>query len=511
MRVEAGKSKESVSSDHLETAALQQAHLDDVDVSEHQLHMDSDAPMSPQHSTFPSSTLKNAHCSCCPDDSDKGSDDRTRLDHTQTDSALFTQMELLHQECQEKEALINKLSKQLADWEVLHAQFQENEKLNHQYLEALQAAESTIAYLTACNLGSQGGFSPHTNSYTGPDSVGSDAALYHKCMELQKGLQEKEELNHHLIELLNMSEKVIASPDFQEKNPETSVLCSRIEMALEQVNASLHRQSPRGGFETTEKTIQGLQHADSLQEALLDQTRLNVEPQEKLSTVAAAPQHRHESNNAHQNGRYSRQMAAKEQQLEMGGPDNVSLNQEVTKVLMKCLSAAESAVASLTAHCTNICSLASGRSSQASPDMQMNLDKLQRALQERKELGDPTQSFTKSSSNQGELHQELHCNLCQLYKVFSDNCQRISELQASIQEEKCHREEIKDHSTMPDGKGLPPSVQVQLETLHKALREKKKACKSLEEKLATALTNTSSLDNAQKGEIMHFEVQSFFF
>lgn len=495
--MEADKSKESVSSDHLKIDALQHPHLDDVYGSDQQLHTDSDAPMSPQHGTFPSSILKYAHCSCSPEDSGKGSDNRTRLDHTQTDSALFSQMELLHQECQEKEALINKLNKQLADWEELLAQFQEKEKLNHQYVEALQAAESTIAYLTACNLDSQGGFGSHTNSCTGPDSVGYDAALYSRCIELQKGLQQKEELNHHLIELLNMSEKVITSSDCQEKNPETSDLCSRIEKALQQVNASSDRQSPRGGFGTMEDAIQEQRHADCLQD--------------KLRAVDAAAQHCYESNGADQNGKCSRQIAANKQQLEWGGPDTVSLNQEMTKVLMKCLSAAESAVASLAAHCTNISSLASSRSSQISPDMQMNLDKLQRALQERKELGDPTQSFTKSSGNQsaascetqGQLHQELHSNLGLLYKVFSDNYQRISELQTSIQEEKCRREESKDHRTVPDAKGLPPSVQLQLETLHKALREKKKAYKSLEEKLATALTNTSSLENVQKGKITY--------
>ncbi|XP_073333749.1 CDK5 regulatory subunit-associated protein 2 isoform X4 [Pagrus major] len=498
----------------VESSSSKHFHLDAVYGSDQQLHEDSDSAMSPEHSTSPSSTLRHEHRSGSPVGSDKESEARTTLDHTQDDSALFTQLELLHQECQEKEALINKLSEQLADWEELHAQLQEKDRLNRQYVEALQAAESTIAYLTACSLDSQGGFGSQTSSCMGPGCVGSDAALHSRCMELQKALQEKEELNNQFIELLNMAEKAITSSDSQEKNPESSDLCLKIETVLQQVNSSSSRQSPRGSSGSTEDSVQELQrHADSLQEALWEQNRLNAELQEKLRAADAAAQHGFNSNGADQNGKCSRQMAAeslkekesREQQIKMGGSD-VRLNQEMTKVLMNCLSAAESAVASLAAHCTNSSSLASGRSSQSSPDLQINLDKLQRALQERKELGEPSQPSTKSSGNQstaspgtkGQLHQELHDNLCRLYKAFSDHCQRISELQAALQEERGHREESRDHRTTPDAKGLPPSVQVQLETLHKALREKKKACKSLEEKLATALTNTPSPETARK-------------
>ncbi|XP_074472901.1 CDK5 regulatory subunit-associated protein 2 isoform X1 [Sebastes fasciatus] len=508
LRVEASSSRQSVSSDHLKTDALLHLHLDGVYGSDQQLNADSDSPMSPQHSTSPSSTLRYAHRTGGPAGSDKGSETGPTLDHNQDDTAHFIQLELLHQECQEKESLINKLSEQLADWEELHAQLQEKERLNRQYVEALQAAESTIAYLTACSLDSQGGFGSHTSPCTGSGSVGSDSALYSRCMELQKALQEKEELNNQLIELLNMAENAITSTDSQEKIPEISGLCLKIETALQQVNASSNRQSPRGISGGTEDSMQELQrHSDSLQEALWQQNRLNAELQEKLRAADAAARH---GCNSDQNGKCSTQIAAlkekesKEHQWGMGSSDNVSLNQELTKVLMNCLTAAESAVASLAAHCTNTSSLASGRSSQISSDLQMNLDKLQRALQERKELGEPTQPTTKSSGNQptaspgtkGQLHQELHNNLCRLYKAFSDHCQRISELKASLQEERGRREESDVHRTPQDVKGLPPSVQVQLETLHKALREKKKACKSLEEKLATALTSPETAHRA---------------
>ncbi|TDH02189.1 hypothetical protein EPR50_G00170670 [Perca flavescens] len=509
LTVEASGSRQFVSSDHLKADALQHLHLDGVYVSDQQLHADSDTLMSPQHSTSPSSTLRYAHRTGSPVGSDKGSEAGTTLDHTEADSALFTQLELLHQECQEKETLLEKLSEQLADYDELHTQLQEKNRLNRQYVEALQAAESTIAYLTACSLDSQGGFGSHTSPCTGSGSVGSDSALYSRCLELQKALQEKEELNNQLIELLNMAEKAISSTAGQEKIPEISDLCLKIEMALQQVNTSSNSQSPRSVFGGTEDSMQESQrHTDSLQEELWQQNRLNAELQEKLRAADAAVQHSYSD----QNGKCSKQIAAeslkekesKEHQWGMGSSDNVSLNPEMTKVLMNCLSAAESAVASLAAHCTNTSSLVSGRSSQTSPDLQMNLDKLQRALQERKELREPTQLTTKSSSNlsdaspgtKGRLHQELHNNLCRLYKVFNDLYQRISDLQASLQEERGRREESEVHRTVQDAKGLPPSVQVQLETLHKALREKKKACKSLEEKLATALTSPETAQRA---------------
>ncbi|XP_051794463.1 CDK5 regulatory subunit-associated protein 2 isoform X3 [Acanthochromis polyacanthus] len=497
LRVEA--SRESVSYDQQNAHALQHLNLDDVYESDQQLHDESDSPTPHQHSTSPSSTLRNPHRSCSPVGSDKDPGARTSQDHIQVDSALFTQLELLHQECQEKESLINKLSEQLADWEELHAQLQEKDRVNQQYVEALQAAESTIAYLTACSLDSQGGFGSHTGS----GSVGVNVALHGTCMELQKSLQKKEDHNNQLVELLKMAEKALASSDSQEKNPEIRDLCLQIEGALQQEKTSSDRESPRGIFGGTEDSLQELQrHADSLQEALWEQNRLNAELQEKLRAANAAGQH----------GTSSRQMATaaeslKDQSKELHGTiegsDNTSLNEEMIKVLINCFSAAESAIASLAAHCTNTGSLTSGRSSQISSDLQMNLDKLQRALQEREQLGEPIQPTTKSSSVQstvstGTKGQELHQHLCLLYRVFSEHSQKLSEIQASLQEGKGHREESEAHRTVQDAKGLPPNVQAQLEALHKALREKKKACKNLEEKLATALTQTPSSEAARK-------------
>uniref|UniRef100_A0AAQ4QSR4 CDK5 regulatory subunit-associated protein 2/Myomegalin coiled coil domain-containing protein n=1 Tax=Gasterosteus aculeatus aculeatus TaxID=481459 RepID=A0AAQ4QSR4_GASAC len=476
-RVESSSSTPFVS----KTDGLQDLPLDGVYGSDQLLQEDSTA--SPQHSTSQSSTLSNARPVGSPEGSDKNSEGGTTPDHTRADSALFTQLELLHQECQEKETLINNLSEQLANWEELHAQNQEKDRLIRMYVEALQAAESTIAYLTACSLDSQGRFGSSPSS-------GSDSAVHSRCMELQKALQEKEELNKQLLELLDMAGKAITSTNSQERIPGISDLCLKIEAALQEVSASSKRESPRGGSGSTEGSMQELQrHSDSLQEALWQHNRLNAELQEKLRAADAAAQHVYSND---QEGERSRPIAEgslpEREALDSEGGTGSYINQEITTVLMNCLGSAESAVSSLTAHCTNTSCRASDRSSQTNLEFQMNLDKLQRALQERRDLGEAAKPGGNLSSD-GQLPQGLHGNLCRLYKVFNDHHQRICDLQASLQEDRGRREESEVQPTAQDAMGLPPSVQVELETLHKALREKRKTCKSLEEKLATALTS----------------------
>ncbi|KAM6975679.1 LOW QUALITY PROTEIN: CDK5 regulatory subunit-associated protein 2 [Tautogolabrus adspersus] len=483
LRVEGSSSRQSENSDHLRIDALKYLLMDDVCESDQLLLTESDS--SSRGYTYGSSQVET----------DNNSEVGPTMDHTRANSALLTQLELLHQECQEKEALINKFSKQLAEWEELDVQLQEKDSLNRQYVEALQAAESTIAYLTACSLDSQGGFGTQTaGSCTGLGSVGSDAALHSRCMDLQTSLQEKEELNNKLIDLLCMAEKAMASTKSQEENPENCDLSLKIGAALQQVKASSSTQSPRSVFGSTEDSVQELQrHVDSLQESLWEQNRRNAELQEKVRAHDAVT--KYNSSSAVQNAE-----SLKGKELKKSS----DFNQEMTKVLINCFSAAESAIASLATYCTNTSSLASGRSSQTSSDLQSTLENLQKALQERKDLGETTQPPSKSTSNQsaasgtnGEHHQDLHNNIRLLYKVLADQYQRISELQASLQG-KGWKEESKVHRTLQDDKGLPPNVQLQLEALHKALREKKKACKSLEEKLATALSNTSSPETARR-------------
>ncbi|KAM3874007.1 CDK5 regulatory subunit-associated protein 2 [Diretmus argenteus] len=530
LRTESSSSRQSVSqqstqdSDHLKTDALQHRNLDHVYESDQDYPADSDSPRSPQHSTSPSSSLRYTHSSGSPVGSDKGPEARQTLEQTEANSALFTQLELLHQECQEKESLINKLEEQLADWEELRAQLHEKDQLNYQYMEALQAAESTIAYLTACNLDSQGGLGSQVSSGSGSYSVASDAALQSRCMDLQKALQEKEKLNSQLIELLNMAEKAIpslsASPyssDTPENHAAVNEMCSRLEAALQQMNTSLDGKSAGGVLGGSRDCNPELQrHADSLQEALWEQNRLNAELQEQLRAAEAiVVEHSHNNAGASQDGNCSRQTTGESLRKEeskghhrkKGTSGNVSLSHKVmTKCLSDCLSAAEFAVASLTAYCTSTGASTSGRSTQISSDLKQHLDRLQRVLQEREELGgqtEPTQQITKASSNQStawpgtKLPQELHHNLCLLHKAFSDQSQRVSELQASLQEAMGPRGESELQGRVQDAKGLPQSFQAQLETLQKALREKKRACQSLEEKLATALS-IIALQNSSK-------------
>lgn len=243
---------------------------------------------------------------------------------------------------------------------------------------------------------------------------------------------------------------------------------------MQEGSASPSRQSPSGGLAgTSADSSQELQrHADTLQKVLWEQSRINAELQERLRAADDESLKKRDS---------------KEQLVDRDDLDRLKSDREMTKVLIKCLSAAESAVGSLAAHCA---ASTSGRSSEANTDVQMNLDQLHRALQDKSEFGSAA-----GGSRLDEAQQPLHHNLCSLYNVFTSNCQRICELQDSLKEERCRKRESKELRTVSDAKGLPPDVQAQLETLHKALREKKKACKSLEERLATALTNTSTPEN----------------
>ncbi|XP_019738154.1 CDK5 regulatory subunit-associated protein 2 isoform X3 [Hippocampus comes] len=413
-----------------------------------QLHTDADQHSTPdstassQPSAGPSSSCGRAH--------DSGYPDTHTSDDTQDHGALFTQLELLHQECQEKEALINKLSEQLADWEELHAQLQDKERLNSQYVEALQAAESTIAYLTACSLDSQGG----SRQGAAPSDVGSSGT----CLDLQKVLQEKEDINKQLTQLLNLAEKHISFPDSQEKQGEIGDL----RLKIEAVKASINKQNSRGDFGGPE----GSAHKDSSQDELRLSTSTQTAPESLADNELC------------------------DQQGKSGNSDQTSC-QEMTQVLVKCLSSAESVIASLAAACKNTISF-------TNPHLQEHLGNLQRALQKRQELERLTRATQPSSQSEELLDSDLLCNLEMLCKVLNDHSQRISELQASLQEERAHREESEAHAVLSDTKGLAPSVQAQLEALHKALREKKKACKNLEEKLATAQSTPSMNNVAQK-------------
>ncbi|XP_061764194.1 CDK5 regulatory subunit-associated protein 2 isoform X13 [Nerophis ophidion] len=425
-----------------------------------QLFLNSDSTMSSQPSTCPSSSHGPAYDSGCPA--------THTLDNTQDSCALFTQLELLHQECQEKETLIRKLSEQLADWQELRAQLQEKERLNRQYMEALQAAESTIADLTACSLDIQGEFGTHTSMGTASGCGDSEATFCGRCIDLQKALREKENLNNHLTQLLNMAEKLILSSDSQEKQSEIRDLCFEIEA----VNVASNTQSSSGVSEGTDGSSHELQpHSLSIQdEVLCDQDRLNSA---EINSISAQMM----------SGSF------KEKELRDIEVAQGCLDKEMTKVLAKCLSLTESVITYLAAHCAN--------GSLTTVDLQAHLDNLQNALQERQELERLTQTAQPSSAALTEPHPALYCSLQLLFKVFAERSQRICELQASLQVERACGEQNEAHAVVLDAKGLPPSVQAQLEALHKALREKKKTCKNLEEKLAS-VTMTPSPNTTQR-------------
>ncbi|RVE65985.1 hypothetical protein OJAV_G00122060 [Oryzias javanicus] len=460
-------SSQTVNSEQQETDT-QQSNLDDLFGLERLTAPDS--PSALHQNTSPSSTLQWTQRSCSPSESHGESETRG---HAHSDSTLLAQLELLHQECQEKEVLINKLNEQLADWEELHAQLQEKERLNQQYTSALQAAQSTIAYLTACSLDSQAGFSSHAGS-----ASSFDASLQKRCTELQQAVQEKEELNNQLMELLEMKEKASSSPHSEDKTGKSCRNDSGITGASGDSFSELQR------------------HADSLQRTLLEQTRLNAELQEQLRVAKAAAPPGASTDDVGPNGPLSGVNAMSADSLEEDAkedPDSSEdfsktvLDEKMFKVMLNCLTAAESAVASLAAHCAN-----ADLSSQINPDLQASLDTLQKSLQDKQQLN----QSTSCSFVTGMEGQKLHQDLWLLYKVFSDHTCRISDLQASLQEERAHKRQDGALGTPQEAKGLPPNVQVQLEALHKALREKKTTCKTLEEKLAAALT--ASPETARK-------------
>ncbi|XP_016894041.1 CDK5 regulatory subunit-associated protein 2 isoform X4 [Cynoglossus semilaevis] len=483
VRVEASSSTQPVNFEPLRTDEAQQLHLDEAWGSDQQLQKDSDLTNLLEQIT----PLDNA----------------SELQHNEVDSPLPNQVELLHQECQEKDSLIHKLNEQLSDLEKLHSHLQDKEQ---QYVEALQAAESTIAYLTACSLDNQ--VASHISAGAGPASIGSGAVLHSNCVDVQKAEQDKEQLNNQLIELLSEVEKTITFPDNQENNPEVSYLCLKIRDILNQANSLLITEST-ADVENMDCGLDDLQQrVEYLQEALKKQNMINAELKERLRVKDATEQQGHNNDSVGCEVNNLEQMAEEQESDNhhdsTGSSCNSNINQDMTKVLMNCFSATASAIASLTEHCTNSKTSAPVKSSFVKTDLQKSLDHLQEALQEKEILKKSTFSipdpgfnyFSALYETKADHCRDPHQNICILFEVFTDLSHRIAELQTNLRVERGCREESETRRTVQDGKGLPPDVQLQLETLHKALREKKKACKNLEEKLATALTSPETASRA---------------
>ncbi|KAJ0012979.1 hypothetical protein NQD34_017313, partial [Periophthalmus magnuspinnatus] len=378
--------------------------------------------------------------------SDSSSEVKQTSCSTPPDVPLATQLELLQQQCQDKEALISELHENLADLKELQTQLQEKERLILQYTEALQAAETTIAYLTACSLDSQGAL--------GSDLSGSNATLQNKCIELEHALDEKEEYICELTELLHEADKVLNSSKSHGSNHGTSALDIK---AVLQRNPYSKKQSEDDLSGSSHELPPNAETADSV-------VRDDDDSYENDDSSSKTPSDQFETIGSHMSDSQKR----------------------IVVVLMNCLNATKSAIASLTAHCTD-------SSSVTSTELQTCLDKLKSAFNEKETLGDITQfsietnnAECSSSPQSKDQHQQgPHHNLQILYELFSSFQQKLSDLQASQKSSDVQR-------PLQNTKALPPNVQNQIETLHKELREKRKICKNLEEKLATAQSKTPS-------------------
>ncbi|KAK3524591.1 hypothetical protein QTP70_029906 [Hemibagrus guttatus] len=450
-------------------------------------------------------------------------------------SELLSQLELLNQECQEKEELISKLQFQMQNGEELQAELQEKERLNDQYLEALHAAESTIAYLTACNLDSESGL--------GQPSMGSDLSLQRQCTELQRVVQEKDQLNIQLLECLNTAEAAIASLTSADQ-PESSfsgqndpqALCERLEFLLNQIKALQEQKNastdtpkellcPDGG-----STSDLQRQAETLQESLLQQCRLNAELQEKLRTAEETIGKLCAQHNSTANG----------QDLNCShkctSPQEDMINEyeegqhRLAACLSECIFAAEQAVGSLADYNSRADQLLHGPEILTNTELEQNLDRLQKALLERDrfvnsgstdishstivgpfqhkpvphtlQISGAAQQKTSTPISQGQQKQEqqkisetwdpdqsgsphlnLHKNLTMIVQIFKQHALKFWELEEALK--------------VKGGSGLKHEDVAQLESLQKALKEKQKMCQKLEEKLASA-ESIIALQNSSK-------------
>ncbi|XP_055010194.1 CDK5 regulatory subunit-associated protein 2 isoform X3 [Boleophthalmus pectinirostris] len=373
---------------------------------------------------------------------------------TLPDVPSATQLEILQQQCQDKEVLISELHEKLADLKELQTQLQEKERLNLQYTEALQAAESTIAYLTACSLDSQGAL--------GSNLSGSNATLQNKCIELKHALNEKVEYICELTELLQEADTVSNSSKSNGPNHDITDLDIKAVLQRNACSKKQNQDDLSGSSNELPSNAQWDSNSAVLTKILQTADSVGRDGQNDSSNKTPS------------------------EQFEAIGSHMSDSQKRIVVVLMNCLNATKSAIASLTAHCTN-------SSSVTSTELQTCLDKLKKAFNEKETLGDitllsiETSDAECSSSPQmkDQCPQGPHHNLQVLYEVFSSLQQKMLELQASQKSSDGQR-------PLQNTKALPPNVQNQIETLHKELREKRKICKNLEEKLATAQSKTPS-------------------
>ncbi|XP_017540970.1 CDK5 regulatory subunit-associated protein 2 isoform X3 [Pygocentrus nattereri] len=442
------------------------------------------------------------------------------------ESELLTQLELLNQECQEKEELISRLQLQRKDWERLEAELQERDKLNSQYREALEAAESTIAYLTACSLDTESGL--------GQSGSGSDSTLQRQCEMLQRALQEKDQLNAQLLECLNTAEAAIASLTTSDRPESPSrlypsqgdpqELSDRLEGLLNQIKAlQEHKDAFTGAAEKLSCPDEGSavesdlqRQAESLQESLLRQCRLNAELQEKLRSAEETITKLSSNANTPKQSSIAKGLE-EEEVLEEG-------QSRLIACLSECILAAEQAVESVANFCSKYSQPSHG--SEFNTEVEQNLHRLLQAFLERDQYGVPdTADLIQSSiagppqnksvqhtlqiidaglqktstpisqgqQNQngltslwnhnltetlcagqaGSTHLNLHKNLLVLLQLIKERAQKIQELEKQLKDEQ--RRALREQ--------VGVKTEEAQESLMKILKDKQKVCQNLEEKL----------------------------
>ncbi|KAF7696828.1 hypothetical protein HF521_005246 [Silurus meridionalis] len=442
-------------------------------------------------------------------------------------SELLSQLELLNQECQEKEELISQLQFQMQNWEGLQAELQEKKRLNAQYLEALHAAKSTIAYLTACNLDSESGL--------GQSGLASNSSLQQQCTEPQRVVQEKDQFNVQLLEFLNTAEVAIASltsfnqpESFSSRQNDPQALCERLEGLLSQMKA-LQKQGKSSASTPKElhlpdgNSVSELQRqAETLQESLLQQCRLNPELQEKFRTTEETITKMFAQRNSPTNDQelICNHKATSPQEETIH--EHEKNQHRLVACLLEYILAAEQTAGSLADYGSRSDQLLHGSDSLPNTELEQNLNRLQKAVLERDRVWPPgstdmshstivdplqhkpvlqisgaAQQKTSTPIPQGQQkqgqqniletwdpdqsgspHPNLYKSLTLLVQIVKQHAQKVWELAEALK--------VKKVQGFKAAGELNPESVAQLESLQKALKEKQKMCQKLEEKLASA-------------------------
>ncbi|KAJ8260514.1 hypothetical protein COCON_G00162370 [Conger conger] len=437
--------------------------------------------------------------------------------HAGSDAALRSQLELLHGECQDQEQVIARLEERAAESGELQAALLQKERLCRELGEALQAAESTIAYLTACNLDSQG-----------REHQAHDSELQAQFGQLQQALQEKDDLNQQLLERLHVAESSLASLGAFTVDAAALTACTDPQELARQLQRALQPSSrPSAQPPANTETVEDLQvrdpdvhrQIDHLQEALWEQSRLNAELQERLRAAEqsthrdGAPNPGSDHSGQGEQPRKAPEAQGKEQKdrHEMGGNkrqdtkgaklrpqpgethDDPRSPDQLIRWLVAYLQAAESCVASLSAFCVDGSTRDGPR---GLAELRQQLETLQKAGREKNRLHE----FYADESNQpggkpagrqdtakdATTTATLHDNIGLIQEAHAESWRVISDLRQALEDQKQLAGNREGQLRAGLSAAGPAHAQGQLESLQKALKEKKRSCKALEEKLAAA-------------------------